>query len=238
LNTVGERPSWLVVLWSFLYLVLGHVLRLLLLLVRGDRSKELEILVLRHQVAVLRRQVHRPDLGDGDRVLLAALSRLLPRPSWEMFFVMGVTANPSGAWVAQQARNLLLELGERTGHIGFLIRDRDAKYTSVFDEVFTSLGVRVIMTPVRAPRANAIAERWIGTLRRECTDRLLICSERHLRRVLAEYERHYNHHRPHRARDRRPSQPTSTVTPTDLDKARLRRDEVLDGLINDYRLAA
>jgi putative transposase len=129
-------------------------------------------------------------------------------------------------------------LQERAEHTRFLIRDRDAKYTSVFDEVFTSLGARVIKTPVRAPRANAIAERWIGNARRECTDRLLIYSERHLRRVLAEYERLYNHHRPHRARDRRPPQPTSAVAPIDLDIARLRREEVLDGLINEYRPAA
>jgi transposase InsO family protein len=131
-----------------------------------------------------------------------------------------------------------MDLGERAEHIRFLIRDRDAKYTSVFDEVFTSLGVRVIKTPVWAPRANAIAERWIGTVRRECTDRLLIYSERHLRRVLVEYEWHYNQHRPHRARDRRPPQPTSTVVPTELDEARLRPEEVLDGLINEYRAAA
>jgi hypothetical protein len=152
--------------------------------------------------------------------------------------VMGVTTNPTGTWVAQQARNLIMDLGERAEHVRFLICDRDAKYTSVFDEMFISLGVRVTKTPVRAPRANAIAERWIGTVRRECTDRLLIYSERHLRRVLAEYERHYNHHRPHRARDRRPPQPTPTVAPTDLDKARLRREEVLGGLINEYRRAA
>ncbi|MFL6052041.1 MAG: hypothetical protein ACJ72W_03845 [Actinoallomurus sp.] len=88
---VRERSSWLLVFWSFLYLILGHVLRFLLLLVRGDRSKELEILALRRQVAVLCRQVHRPDLGDGDRVLLAALSRLLPRPSWTVFFVAPAT---------------------------------------------------------------------------------------------------------------------------------------------------
>ena len=152
--------------------------------------------------------------------------------------IIGVTANPTGTWVAQQARNLLIELGKRAKHIRFLIRDRDAKHTSVFDEVFTSLGARVIKTPVRAPKANAIAERWIGTVRRECTDRLLIYSERHLRRVLAEYERHYNQHRPHRARDRRPPQPTWTAAPTDLSGARLRHEEVLGGLINEYRRAA
>jgi putative transposase len=104
--------------------------------------------------------------------------------------------------------------------------------------VFASLGARVIKTPVRAPRANAIAERWIGTVRRECTDRLLIYSERHLRRVLAEYERHYNQHRPHRARDRRPPKPTSKAAPTDLSGARLMREEVLGGLINEYKPAA
>jgi transposase InsO family protein len=126
--------------------------------------------------------------------------------------IRGVMANPTGAWVAQQARNLLMDLGERTGRLRFLIGDRDAKYTGAFDEVFASLGVRVIKTPVRVPRADAIAERWIGTVRRECTDRLLIYGDRHLRRVLAEYERHYDHHRPHRAKDRRPPQPTSTRT--------------------------
>jgi hypothetical protein len=270
-----------------------------------------EILSLRHQVAVLRRQVHRPDLNDADRVLLAALSRLLSRPSWDVFFVtpstllrwhrdlvarrwtykrkrqgrpstrrdireavlrlarenptwgyqrisgelagagirvppstvrdilkragldpaprrigpswgqffraqaegifacdlfrvdtvfgkriyvlffiehatravhvMGVTTNPTGTWVARQARNLIMDLGERAEHIRFLVRDRDAKYTSVFDEVFISLGARVTKTPVRAPRANAIAERWIGTVRRECTDRLLIATPPALR---------------------------------------------------------
>jgi transposase InsO family protein len=115
-----------------------------------------------------------------------------------------VRGNPTGAWIAQQGRNLVMDLGEWAEQVKFLIRDRDTKFTSVFDEVFTSLGARVIRTPVRAPRANAIAERWVGTVRRECTDRLLIYNDRHLRRVLAAYERHYNTHRPHRARDRRP----------------------------------
>jgi len=300
---------------------------------RDHRAKEVEVVVLRHQVAVLRRQVDRPDLNDGDRILLTALSRSLPRSSWNSFFVTlatllrwhrrlitrkwtyprtrpgrpctrtdireavlrlarenpswgyqrisgelagagvrvppstvrdilkragldpaprrigpswgqflktqaegiiacdlfhvdtvflkriyvlffiehassivhiaGATANPTSAWVAQQARNLAMGLGDSAEQARFLIRDRDAKFTGVFDEVFTSLGARVIRTPVRAPRANAIAERWVGTVRRECTDRLLIHNEHHLHRVLTAYERHYNTHRPHRARDRR-----------------------------------
>jgi putative transposase len=317
---------------------------------------------------VLRRQVNRPDLNDGDRVLLAALSRLLPRTSWNAFFVtpatllrwhrnliarkwtyprkctgrpstradvraavlrlarenptwgyqrisgelagagirvppgtvrdilklagldpaprrdsltwgqflkaqamgiwacdlfhvdtvflkriyvlfsidhasrtvhvMGATTNPTGPWVAQQARNLLMDLGERAEHLKFLIRDRDTKFTMAFDRVFTSLGARVIRTPVRSPRANALAERWVGSVRRECTDRLLIYGERHLRKVLAQYERHYNQHRPHRARDRRPPQPPPVTVLVEPGRALLTRREVVDNLINEYRSAA
>jgi hypothetical protein len=152
--------------------------------------------------------------------------------------IVGATTNPTGVWVAQQARNLLMDLGERAEHIKFLIRDRDTKFTVVFDGVFASLGARVIRTPVRSPRANAIAERYVGSVRRECTDRLLIYNERHLRAVLAEYERHYNLHRPHRARDRRPPQPPPVTTLADLDQARLQRRKVVGNLINEYRNAA
>jgi hypothetical protein len=96
-------------------------------------------------------------------------------------------ANPTGAWVTQQARNLLMDLGDRLAGFRLLIRDRDSKFTSVFDAVFASESIRILRTPVRAPRANAIAERWIGTLRRELLDRMLIVNRRHLETALAEY---------------------------------------------------
>ena len=113
--------------------------------------------------------------------------------------VLGVTARPTGAWTAQQARNLLMDLGERAGHFKFLVRDRDTKFTAAFDEVLAGNCARIIKTPVRSPRANSLAERYVGTLRRECLDYLLIHGERHLRKILTEYERHYNDHRPVRA---------------------------------------
>lgn len=107
--------------------------------------------------------------------------------------ILGVTTHPTGAWTAQQARNLLTDLGERAPQFKFLLRDRDSKFTPVFDNVFAGNGVRIIRTPVRSPRANSFAERHAGTLRRECLDHLLIHGERHLRTVLAEFEGHYNH---------------------------------------------
>ena len=111
----------------------------------------------------------------------------------------GITARPAGEWVTQQARNVLMTLEGHADGLKFLIRDRDTKFTAAFDAVFTAVGVRIIKTPIRAPRANAIAERWISSARRECLDRMLITSERHLRLVLNEYVEHYNVHRPHQA---------------------------------------
>jgi putative transposase len=113
--------------------------------------------------------------------------------------LLGITANPNAAWVAQQARNLLMDLGDCAAQSTFLIQDRDTKFTGVFDAVFASEGIRILRTPARAPRANAIPERWVGTVRRELLDRMLILNRRHLEHAPAEYVTHFNHHRPHRS---------------------------------------
>ncbi|MET7906666.1 integrase core domain-containing protein, partial [Streptomyces sp. NPDC005355] len=117
--------------------------------------------------------------------------------------VLGVTAHPTGAWVTQLARNLLMHLDDRAGRFRFLIRDRDSKFTARFDAVFAGNGTAVIPTPPQSPRSNAYAERWIRTARAECTDRLLITGERHLRTVLDQYAEHYNAGRAHRGLDLR-----------------------------------
>jgi putative transposase len=155
-------------------------------------------------------------------------------------YLAGVTANPVGEWVTQQARNLSMDLCERSRPVRFLLRDRDTKFTSSFDEVFRTEGLGIIQTPVRSPRANAFAERFVGTVRRECLDRILILGRRHLEQVLTEYLAHYNEHRPHRSLDQQaPLNLGVASDPIDIpDFRQLRRREVLGGLVHEYRLVA
>jgi putative transposase len=125
--------------------------------------------------------------------------------------ILGATTSPAGAWTARQPRNLLMDLGERADQFKFLIRDRDTKFTSIFDNVLVGSDIQIIKTPPRSPRANAFAERYVGTLRRECLDHVLISSDRHLCAVLRQFGHHYNDHRPHRAGNS--IRPLTTQTP-------------------------
>jgi putative transposase len=151
----------------------------------------------------------------------------------------GVTANPDGAWVTQQARNLLLVLGEQGRRVRFLLHDRDAKFSRSFDDVFRSEGGQVLMTPVRAPKANAYAERWVRTVRAECLDWLLVLGRAHLEQILRVYAEHYNAHRPHRALRLEPPLQQAGLTAVGEDQpARVQRRDLLGGLIHEYRRAA
>jgi putative transposase len=145
----------------------------------------------------------------------------------------GVTANPNENWVTQQARNLVMTLGEREQPMRFLVRDRDSKFALGFDEVFRSEGMRVIRTPVRAPKAKAHAERWVGSLRRECLDRILIHGRRHLEQVVRAYISHHNEHRPHRSLEQRPplAKPPPATPPL---PSRIGRRDRLGGLLHEY----
>jgi hypothetical protein len=148
--------------------------------------------------------------------------------------LLGVTANPDSSWVTQVARSFASDLEEAGRSFRFLLRDRDTKFTWSFDAAFTSIGVEVIKTPVRSPRANAFAERFVRTAREDCLDHLLIFDQQHLERVLGEYVHHYNLARPHRGLDLEPPQPRRASTKTGA----VRRRDVLDGLIHEYELAA
>lgn len=357
---------------SVIYFLVRRLLAALFVLLRSEASKDAELLVLRHENAVLRRQVPRPRHEPGDRLWLAALSRLVPRPHWPPVFtvtpgtvlrwhrglvarkwtyldrrrpgrppspaalrslvlrlaaenpgwghrriqgelgrlgyqiahstvweilhaagidpaprrsgptwrqflsaqahgmvscdfftvdtiwlkriyvlvfvehgtrrlhVAGATSNPTGAWVSQAARNLAMDLGERVETLRFLVRDRDCKFTAAFDAVFADEGIEIILTPIQAPRANAISERIVGTLRRELFDRIMIRNVSHLLHVLTVYQDHYNGHRPHQSRHQRaPDIEANPVRPiTDLDAARIQRHSVIGGLVNEYSQTA
>ena len=359
-------------IFSAVYLLVRCLLSCLVALPRGEVSRNAELLVLRHENAVLRRQAGRVRYQPGDRLWLAALSRLIPRrrwsgvfavtpatllawhrrliarkwdysqrrspgrpstaaairtlvirmatdnpgwghrrvqgelvklghpiaastvwqilhdagigpaprrtgPTWKQFLtaqargilaadfvhvdtvllrrlyaliviehgtrrvhLAGITAHPDGAWTTQAARNVLMDLGQRAASVKFLIRDRAGQFTSSFDAVFTAEGIRILASPPQAPKANAICERIIGTLRRELLDRLLIVNEQHLRRVLTEYQQHYNAARPHRSLGQlTPAQAdTRPPEPIDLADRRVRRKQVLSGLTHEYYVAA
>lgn len=349
---------------SFLYRLVRGVVELLSVHRMDVVAKDAEILVLRHQVAVLRRQVARPRFSWSDRAFIAALARVVAKERWAAFLVtpetilrwhralvrrrwtyphrrpgrpplpeetvklivrvsrenprwgylrivgelkklgvtvskgsvanvlrrhglppparrtgpswaeflraqakgvlatdffsvdsvflrryyvlfvieverrvvhlLGVTANPDSSWVTQVARSFASDLEEAGRSFRFLLRDRDTKFTWSFDAVFTSIGVEAIKTPVRSPRANAFAERFVRTAREDCLDHLLIFDQQHLERVLGEYVHHYNLARPHRGLDLEPPQPRRASTKTGA----VRRRDVLDGLIHEYELAA
>jgi hypothetical protein len=150
--------------------------------------------------------------------------------------VLGVTKHPDGIWATQVARNLVSDLEDKGRPFQFLVRDRDCKFTAAFDEVFTSGGTRVIKCPVRAPRANAFAERWVGTARRECTDHLLVLGRRHLEVVLHRYVAHYNTERPHRGLQLR--LPAPKPAPAVDGPSVVRRKDVLGGLLHEYHRVA
>lgn len=355
---------------SFLYLAFLRIAQMVYLSGRPQSDLAIEVVMLRHEVAVLRRQVDRPALRPQDRALLSGLSRLLPRtrrnrffvqpetllrwhrelirrhwtyvcrrsgrpgipagavglvlrlasenptwgyrriqgelatlgvwlapssiwailrrhrvdpaprrsgPTWAeflhiqargliacdffsvdtvlprrlyvLFFIeietrrvrlAGVTAEPVAAWAVQQARNLCFDLSQEKQQARFLIRDNETKFTAAFDRVLAAEGMTVIRTPIRAPRANSVAERFVGTVRRECLDRVLVLGRRHLEVVLAEYIDHYNSHRPHRYLHQRPPchGPEPQLPITDLTSTQVRRTDILDGLIHEYSRAA
>ena len=180
------------------------------------------------------------DFVHVDTVLLRRLYALIViEHGTRRVHLVGITANPGGGWTTQAARNFLMDLGQRAASVKFLIRDRAGQFTGCFDAVFTAEGIRILASPPRAPRANAICERMIGTLRREVLDRLLIVSEYHLRRVLTEYLRHYNAARPHRALGQlAPAQAGTRPPQINLAGHRIRRKQVLGGLTHEYQIAA
>jgi transposase InsO family protein len=154
----------------------------------------------------------------------------------EVFFA-GITANPTGAWTTQAARNLFLCHHDRLTGSRALVRDRGSQFIDTFDEIFRTEGLKILKTPVRTPVANTFAERWIGSLRRELLDRTIIWNQRQVERLVVDYINHYNAHRPHRSLDQRP--PLGTEPPlADPSHLRVVKSTLCDGLINEYQHAA
>ena len=233
-----------------LYLIFVRLCGWLVLLARSSAAKDAELLVLRHEVAVLRRTHPRPRLDWADRAVFAALSRLLPARLRKHRLVTPATVLRwhrrlvTRHWTyphqvgrppvsTQQIRNLLMDLGDRTTNFRFLIRDWAGQFTASFNTVLADAGIEVVKIPPRSPRANCYPERFVLTIRTEITDRMLIFGERHLRTILAQYEGHYNGRRPHRGRQLRPPRPDYPLA--DLSRQRIKRQPVLGGLINPGR---
>ena len=173
------------------------------------------------------------DLLDGTQAyVLAVIEHATRRIS-----ILGLTLHPTGEWTAQQARNLIMDLGDHAGRAKFMIRDRGSNFTTAFDAVLADAGIRTVLCSIQTPRMNAIIERWIGGCRRELLDRTLIWNQAHLRQILRQYETHHNQHRPHRSlHGAAPLKPLPE--PVDLDQYRIRRQAQVGGLINEYRLVA
>jgi transposase InsO family protein len=151
--------------------------------------------------------------------------------------ILGVTAHPTGQWVTQAARNLAMDLAGRITSFRFLIRDRDAKFTAAFGRVFSSENITIIKTPPKAPRANCYVERFVRTVRAECTDRILIHNQHHATRIMSEYARHYNNHRPHQSRGQHAPNDNQRTVPIPVDGP-IRRYRILGGVINECHHAA
>jgi putative transposase len=181
------------------------------------------------------------DFVHVDTVLLHRLYALIViEHGTRRVHLAGITANPHGAWTTQAARNVLMDLGQRATSLKFLIRDRAGQFTGSFDAVFIAEGIRILANPPQAPRANAICERIIGTLRRELLDRLLIVNEHHLRRVLTGYLRHYDAARPRRSLGQLTPTQADTQRPEPINRAeyRIYQKQVLGGLTHEYDVAA
>jgi len=168
-------------------------------------------------------------------------------PAWSLFLrsqaeairirILGVTLHPTREWTSQQARNLLMDLGEQAQRVKFMIRDRGSNFTAAFDAVLADAGIRTVLCNIQTPRMNAIAERWIGGCRRELLDRTIIWNQAHLRRILRQYETHHNQHRPHRSlNSAAPLKPLPE--PVDLEQYCVRRHARVSGRINEYCLVA
>jgi putative transposase len=183
--------------------------------------------------AILACDFFKVDLLDGTQAhVLAVIEHATRR-----IRILGVTQHPTGAWTAQQARNLIMDLGEQAHRVKFMIRDRGSNFTAVFDAAVAGAGIRAVLCNVATPRMNAIAERWIGGCRRELLDRTLIWNQNHLRRILREYQTHHNQHRPHRSLHG--AAPLKLLPePVDLDQYRVRKQAHVAGLINEYGLIA